>query len=628
MEYRSHNKKNLLIKYFLFLGKSLSNSRSYLLFIFPLLFILLAENQSRAENQEENKIIWEKITYPESDQSSDEMRWEFINSDEIELGPDSINKHNKIPLSIDEAQNLYKTIKPIDKDFSKPTRISPSFPVTTTLSEGEYSYKVYSLSTFTNGAAGGAGNQNYAFVFDYGINENIQFSGFYSVADDPLFELINGTKLTPNYWEIYGISYKQKLWNKEKWDFSILASIESWNQSSGGSNQNNIFNNINSKVSSKDIIGSLYLPLTRKLTNNLDLNLLAGAVFLPDKHGGGNQNNFYGNNFYLGSGFSWKIRQNVYSSASIAQPFGPGNNTFDSNLNFSNQPTYTIGVNWDINPIIGLEGRYTNAFGATPATGFLLTPSSNRPIYFAGLKYRPGKIDSPQRNLSRREESLAIGGLTVNTAFIPQQGRSHLSANIDSKGNSFGFLGYSLSNAFQLEILNFGSFNDVHQDSSKSANIINTFMSSNNFNTRVGGKFVLASPLRNKPFWLTGRISLGRNQQSKQGYSYYELINTWEVSDNLAININPKTAQSSLSTITSLGLSMNLQISEKIQLIPETNIILSGATESNATLAIRRLMSDRLYFDIYMSSAIGLQDFGQVLGDHELKAGMKVNYIY
>ena len=73
---------------------------------------------------------------------------------------------------------------------------------------------------------------------------------------------------------------------------------------------------------------------------------------------------------------------------------------------------------------------------------------------------------------------------------------------------------------------------------------------------------------------------------------------------------------------------MNLQISEKIQLIPETNIILSGATESNATLAIRRLMSDRLYFDIYMSSAIGLQDFGQVLGDHELKAGMKVNYIY
>ena len=56
---------------------------------------------------------------------------------------------------------------------------------------------------------------------------------------------------------------------------------------------------------------------------------------------------------------------------------------------------------------------------------------------------------------------ISYGGITVNNALIPKAGTSHINLNYDHKGNLFGFYGYSLSNIFQLELINVGTFQDL-----------------------------------------------------------------------------------------------------------------------------------------------------------------------
>ena len=57
-------------------------------------------------------------------------------------------------------------------------------------------------SSFAGGVGGGTGNQIYSYIFDYGFNKNTILSFFYSVNDDPLYELI---KNKVNLFQITGI---------------------------------------------------------------------------------------------------------------------------------------------------------------------------------------------------------------------------------------------------------------------------------------------------------------------------------------------------------------------------------------------------------------------------------------
>ena len=129
-------------------------------------------------------------------------------------------------------------------------------------------------------------------------------------------------------------------------------------------------------------------------------------------------------------------------TASIAQPFGNGSNSFDRNLKFSRKPIISGGLNWYLNPRIALQGLLTNGFGATPATALLTLPSDNRIGYSANFVFTADAPDTPQVPLNKRQQSLSLGGLTVNTALgHPTQSVSLVGA--DAKGNfdtNTGFL--------------------------------------------------------------------------------------------------------------------------------------------------------------------------------------------
>ena len=322
------------------------------------------------------------------------------------------------------------------------------------------------------------------------------------------------------------------------------------------------------------------------------------------------------------------LNKKINSFGAIVFPVGPGSNSFNSSKYFYNVPIYNLGINYDLNSIIGVQGRITNGFGATPTTSLLTIPSNNKLLYFAGITYKPFSIDSPQRRLSKRHNLLSFNGLTVGSALIPPRSKSVYSLNVDSKGNLFGTISKSLSNSFQLDIINLGSFSNQDILTASDNAFVSTYMNSSNYNTRVGGKFVFMSPLRNGTFWLSTRTSVGRNQQNKQGYLFHEWINTFEINDKVAFNINPKMAASGLGGLYSLGISSNIQLSELYQFIPEVNLSLSKLSESNTTLSLRRVFGNNFYADLYLSSASGLQDLGQLLYSNEIRKGFRMNFLF
>ena len=83
--------------------------------------------------------------------------------------------------------------------------------------------------------ASGTGNQNYSIRLDYGLNNSLQISGFYSQADDPLNAPIIGRDVrTGNFWEVWGAATRWKFINKN-WSLALNSSLESWTVGSGGS---------------------------------------------------------------------------------------------------------------------------------------------------------------------------------------------------------------------------------------------------------------------------------------------------------------------------------------------------------------------------------------------------------
>ncbi len=289
---------------------------------------------------------------------------------------------------------------------------------------------------------------------------------------------------------------------------------------------------------------------------------------------------------------------------------------------------YSYGFNWDLSPIVGIEGKITNGYGLTPSTSLLTIPSDNKPLYYVGGTYKPFLEDTKFVPLNKNNELLLFGGLTVENALFPEKGISQVDLNYDEKGNVFASYGYSLSNLFQLEI-SAGSFNDVNPKNVNDSNLQRIYLNEKTFNYRFGGKLLIFSPQKNDLFWMTLRTSLGRNEGfNHQGYMFSELINTFRINDWLAVNISPKYFFSGVDSFGSVGISSNINLLENFQFIPEINTSLNNDSHLNSTYAFRYAYEKYKSIDLYYSNAAGIQDVGQILANKEYKFGIKLNFIY
>ena len=592
-------------------------------------FITIFAETVKKDSAEVNLIKWEKTKEDESNTSED-IIWKSYNDDEsyFENANDNSSKSNKQKILKEENEN-----KSQRKSYTAITEIEPFLPLNNFLDYGNYKTSVRWKSSFDGGASGGTGQQNPSFVFDYGISDSSLMTIYFSEADDSLYNLVDGRKV--NYhWQNYAFSYKKKLIDEEDSDIglSIVSTLEYWRHASGSETAKSIYNQQDSSFGRdnfENLVGALSFPLSKNLNENFTVFIVPGITFLPEKLGSkGVGQNAYGNNFYIGSGFVFDMGDNVNATISYTTPLGPGNNYFDSDLNYARKSIYSFGLGWDVNPKIGIEGKITNSYGSSPSTGLLTIPSDNLPLYSANIIYRPYEEDTFLNPLNERNKLINHGGITVNNALLPKAGTSQISFNFDSKGNLFGFYGYSLSNIFQLELLNIGHFNELNFKEDKNSYLYSTYLDENNFNFRIGGKLLIFSPQKDDLYWLTLRSSFGRNNDTNQGYLFSEFINTFRVNNWLTFNVSPKYLFSGVDSFGGVGFSSYINIFDNLMLIPEMNYSFENDSDFNSSLALRYSFHPEKSIDVYYSNARGIQDIGQLLEDKDYRVGIKLNLLY
>ena len=564
--------------------------------------------------------------------------WELLEEPELPVQADPPGPLLQ-PLDAELVDALVNSIPLTAADYRPLLRLSPAVPTAHQLAPEQWRFSAFQLSPFDSGEAKGTGNQNYAINFDVGLSEALQLSAFFTQADDPLNARLKGFSQQPaNFWGSYGAAARWRLLDQGRWRLALNGSVEGWNVGSGGDdsfNSNgdsaspNIFNNSGKRVFTKNLVGSLAVPLSWQANDQWQLTFSPGVSFLPANQGGGQggSGNFYGTNIFVSGGVLWQPIPELGLVGSALMPLGPGTNSFNTDLDFTRVPILSAGLNWDLNPRIGFRGLLTNGFGATPATALLALPSDNRLGYSASFVFTPDAPDTPQPKLSFRQRSLAKGGLTVNTALVPPDDNLDFWLNADSGGNINGFLGYSISNVFQLFLFSGGLYNNVPQSTVQAR----TYANDGAYNWRVSGKAVAFSPLRGAPIWGAGRISFGRNadpNNSFQGYVFAETISTWEATPNVALNVNPKVAVSGVGNLWGLGVSANVQLAPRWELVPEANVVLNEVAQSNGTLGVRWHATDSVSVDVYGSTAASILDIGQLISADEVRWGGRLIYSF
>jgi hypothetical protein len=543
------------------------------------------------------------------------------------------------PASYAEAEARLAELVPTWADYLPLLRLG-QLPTAVLPPEGGDQVNFQQVSPGDGGAAGGSGNQNYGFRAELVLNSNLLVSGYFSYADDPLFAPIPSRPSQPaNLWTVYGGSLRARLASGPSWQLAAEGALELFTVGSGcggtvscdGPGTPNIFNTSGEKVFTRNWVGALSLPLSWQANRNLQLSFVPAVSFLPGSQGEnqGGAGDFYGTNISLGLGANYRLGNQVQLFGSAMLPLGPGSNAFDGSLEYSRVPILSAGANIAVNPRIGLEASVTNGFGLSPATAILALPSAPyEPMLSARFTWTPSAADSPRPRFTPRQASLALGGITINTALTPADGTRQVWLNGDSRGNLFAGTGYSVSNDFQFQ-LGTGVFNGIEPRNS----FVNTFAGDGGLNLRFGGKAMVFRPSKNLPLWAAGRISLGRNEDtsSGQGYLFFETMNTWEATPTLAFNLNPKLAWSGAGTSWGVGLGANLQLGARFQLIPEVNVVatdLGGGNGTNGSLALRWLASASTTVDVYVSNAAGLYDLGQLLGNDQVRVGARLGFSF
>ena len=277
-------------------------------------------------------IVW---TLPPPTQPPPVPRWELISEPVPPVHADQPRP---------EARPFSKAIRRYchqnslnDSDFSQLLSHSPSVPTAMTLPEEQWriSSSILSLSSTQVEQEIKIMQSN----FDFGLTDTIQISGFYSEADDPLNAPITGLDVRPaNFWEVYGVAARWQFRDYENLSLALNGSLESWTVGSGGNDslgiladkEPNIFNDSGQRVETNNFHGSLAIPITWRATEKWQFTFTTGISFSPSSQGRGQggSGQFYGTNPYISGGLLWHPPQ-LGLTASIAQPFGNGTNSFD-----------------------------------------------------------------------------------------------------------------------------------------------------------------------------------------------------------------------------------------------------------------------------------------------------------
>ena len=168
------------------------------------------------KEQIELKIKWEKVIEEKSNNLK-KIIWKSYDPDEKYFENIKINNNKNNPDKI-----LFKTKNEIYKfrnqqqNIEELLEIQPHIPLNNFLHSGNFIASSNLVSAFSGGAGGGTGHQNYGLKFHYGLTDFSLFSLYFSEADDPLYNLIEG-ELIPNNWTNFALAYQQQIFESENY---------------------------------------------------------------------------------------------------------------------------------------------------------------------------------------------------------------------------------------------------------------------------------------------------------------------------------------------------------------------------------------------------------------------------
>ncbi|MEQ9693958.1 hypothetical protein [Shimia sp. SDUM112013] len=484
-----------------------------------------------------------------------------------------------------------------------PTRIF-SFETANTNPGGTIQLDIGTIQTDpSDGPA--TGNQLYFGGGSYAPNDQFSFGLDIHSYWDPVVDPING--LYPDI-----ITHVYALWGKYKFydsgNFAAAAQVSIDN-----------FSTLDSPLwggkSSNVLTGSLKVPLTYRASNQWQFHLTPSLYYYPDTVNG---TPFYGTIASLGAGVSYRPSERLAFFGAVDAPVS-GNNTISNTATYESKPVWTVGGRFNISPKAGLEGYITNGVGYTPATSILTHwPDGDRVLAGLRLVYTPGaKYPDTYRGtpvaLTQRQMNLEQDGFTLGTADVLEPGQFRISAWGGQDSNAGTLISFSPDRDGEIQL----AFEQYSDNPTAPGAIVPT----TKVRYMLGPKLRFLDQNNGDAFSLSARMLYGRQIESGVGgvgVFFADLLGTYQANSRLTVNVSPKVAAWGTTELAGLGLGLNYEVSDNLELIGEVTPIFLDNDEATWAAGLRYNFNDSGFsLDANVTNAIGRFGIGGMIAQDD-----------
>ncbi|MDS3860265.1 hypothetical protein RIF25_05540 [Thermosynechococcaceae cyanobacterium BACA0444] len=461
---------------------------------------------------------------------------------------------------------------------------------------------------------------------DGGITDRWQLGLTANFFDDPIYRFIKGQN--PNITVVtIAPNFKYQVFKGDNLAWSVGGSIEYLQFSSS----NFVFAPGLGTTKDSMIVGSIQSPLTWTFDDDghFQWHLTPSITFLPSTFTGGQP--FYGTNFNLGTGFSWKFNQQVSVFGDVTVPVGPGQNAINAaNGQLFITPVWSGGFRFLVNPAVGVDLYATNAFGTTPTLRTIAFPPDGASVSFGtgltytpefGQNFLPSFRDRPRVPLTERDRQLLLNGFTIVTAdtLLPEMMRLH--GNFGGVGNG-GSVAVGLTYDTQFEL-----FVEKPEDG---VSLLPGVNYSNQTNFGLAAKLRFLDQSQGDPLSIGFQGSFNRAVSGQISIATLQMPMNYRPIDSLALFFNPKVALMGGHQVpVGLGFGANFEVFPGLQLIAEATPILTGQRSVFSGGIRYTIPKTNFSIDIYGSNAAGQSmPVGGLIAQDGKSLGININWLF
>lgn len=462
----------------------------------------------------------------------------------------------------------------------------------------------------------GTGNQLYFGGASYSPNDRLTFGFDLQTYQDPVTKPINGAypEIKMHTGALWG---KYQVYKGARVSVAALGSVE------------NIFA-LDSPLfggrSENIIIGAIKAPITFRAAPGLEFHVTPAISVYPDTVGG---MPFYGTIASIGAGASYKPNERLSLFGSVETPIS-GNNTISNTATYTQVPVWVAGGRYNMTPKAAIEAYVTNGIGVTPATSILTHwPDGNtvlaglRFVYTPGAK-RPESYRGIPAAVTAREVSLQQDGFTLGSADVLEPGTMRVSGWVGSDNNSGIAIGFSPDRDGEIQVI-IEQFSD---NSSAPPNLVPT----TDVRYMIGPKLRFMDQNNGNAFSLTGRMLFGRqidNSVGGVGVFFVEGVASYKANNQLVLTAAVKGAAFGNTEIAGLGLGVNYEIVDGLELIAEVTPVGLDSTDATWAAGIRYNIRGSGYaVDVQATNAIGRYGIGSMVAQDDPRFALTLSKVF